>query len=171
MSKLQRKPAGLRLAPINLKASTSATTSASASSQATLSLKPSHSFDSTSSWREDIARITLSNAPASSPNGSDPNSAQASFIRQYGELKPEEFDNIKKLGEGASGTVMKVLHKPSNLIMAKKVCARYLHAEIIGNHNCSWNLTRFFVSIVDYNRPGPGCPKTNIEGIVFPQNL
>ncbi|KAI9286463.1 kinase-like domain-containing protein [Umbelopsis sp. AD052] len=105
MSKLQRKPAGLRLAPINLKASTSATTSTSSSSQATLSLKPSHSFESTSSWREDIARITLT-----------------SFIRQYGEVKPEEFDNIKKLGEGASGTVMKVLHKPSNLIMAKKVC-------------------------------------------------
>ncbi|KAH8554921.1 kinase-like domain-containing protein [Umbelopsis sp. PMI_123] len=120
MSKLQRKPAGLRLAPINLKASTSATTSASASAQATLNLKPSHSFESTSSWREDIARITLSTAPTSPPNDSDSASTQTIFIRQYGELKPEEFENIKKLGEGASGTVMKVLHKPSNLVMAKK---------------------------------------------------
>ena len=37
------------------------------------------------------------------------------------ELKPEDFENLDKLGEGAAGTVRKVLHKPSGLIMAKKV--------------------------------------------------
>ncbi|CAO3687373.1 unnamed protein product [Umbelopsis vinacea] len=120
MSKLSRKPAGLRLAPINLKVSNSATTLASASAQATLCLKPSHSFESTTSWREDIVRITLNNHSTSSTSGLDNLPTENPSTRQYGELKPEEFDNIKKLGEGASGTVMKVLHKPSNLIMAKK---------------------------------------------------
>ncbi|GAB5588413.1 Protein kinase C signaling pathway involved MAPKK protein [Umbelopsis nana] len=120
MSKLSRKPAGLRLAPINLKASISATTSANSSTQASLCMKPSHSFESTSSWREDIARITLSNISTNSLNGAEIPPTENPNTRQYGELKPEEFDNIKKLGEGASGTVMKVLHKPSNLVMAKK---------------------------------------------------
>jgi len=83
-------------------------------------MKPSHSFESTSSWREDIARITLSNISTSSLNGAEIPPTENPNTRQYGELKPEEFDNIKKLGEGASGTVMKVLHKPSNLVMAKK---------------------------------------------------
>lgn len=132
MSKLSRKPAGLRLAPINLKVSNSATTSASASAQATLCLKPSHSFESTTSWREDIARITLSNHSTSSASGLDNLPTENPSTRQYGELKPEEFDNIKKLGEGASGTVMKVLHKPSNLIMAKKVCRSYLSPYDLG---------------------------------------
>ncbi|RUS23311.1 kinase-like domain-containing protein [Endogone sp. FLAS-F59071] len=36
------------------------------------------------------------------------------------ELKPEDFQILERLGEGAAGTVRKVLHKPTNLIMAKK---------------------------------------------------
>ncbi|KAG2172149.1 hypothetical protein INT44_006618 [Umbelopsis vinacea] len=36
------------------------------------------------------------------------------------DLKPEDFQNLDKLGEGAAGTVRKVMHRPSGLIMAKK---------------------------------------------------
>lgn len=39
------------------------------------------------------------------------------------ELKPEDFQILEKLGEGAAGTVRKVLYKPTGLIMAKKVGA------------------------------------------------
>ncbi|CAM0136984.1 Protein kinase C signaling pathway involved MAPKK protein [Umbelopsis sp. WA50703] len=120
MSKLSRKPAALRLAPIKLKASISATTSGSDSLQANLSLKPSHSFESACSWKEDIARITHDNSSDACPTDSTEQATENGPTRQFGELKPEELENIKKLGEGASGTVMKVMHKASNVIMAKK---------------------------------------------------
>ncbi|RUS32686.1 putative dual specificity protein kinase Fuz7 [Jimgerdemannia flammicorona] len=37
-----------------------------------------------------------------------------------GELKPEDFDILSRLGEGAAGTVRQVLHRPSGIVMAKK---------------------------------------------------
>lgn len=38
------------------------------------------------------------------------------------ELKAEDLETLSRLGEGAAGTVRKVLHKPTQLVMAKKVC-------------------------------------------------
>lgn len=37
------------------------------------------------------------------------------------EINAEDLDTLSRLGEGAAGTVRKVLHKPTKLIMAKKV--------------------------------------------------
>jgi hypothetical protein len=37
------------------------------------------------------------------------------------EMKAEDLETLSRLGEGAAGTVRKVLHKPTGLIMAKKV--------------------------------------------------
>jgi mitogen-activated protein kinase kinase len=37
------------------------------------------------------------------------------------EVKVEDLETLERLGEGAAGTVRKVLHKPTNIIMAKKV--------------------------------------------------
>jgi hypothetical protein len=51
------------------------------------------------------------------------------------ELKPEDFENLDKLGEGAAGTVRKVLHKPSGLIMAKKVCTHLIGHFVISPDN------------------------------------
>ncbi|KAI7849942.1 kinase-like domain-containing protein, partial [Circinella umbellata] len=50
---------------------------------------------------------------------------------QFMEMKPEDLDVIKLLGEGAAGTVRKVLHKPTRLIMAKKVKRRELYLFLI----------------------------------------
>jgi hypothetical protein len=38
------------------------------------------------------------------------------------EMKAEDLETLSRLGEGAAGTVRKVLHKPTQLVMAKKVC-------------------------------------------------
>ena len=38
-----------------------------------------------------------------------------------GELTAEVFDKIGELGAGNGGVVMKVLHKPTSLVMARKV--------------------------------------------------
>jgi mitogen-activated protein kinase kinase len=59
-------------------------------------------------WREDIARIVHH----------DPEDHTDTSL---GDLKPDDFTNIQRLGEGAAGTVWKVRHNPSQLVMAKKV--------------------------------------------------
>ena len=41
--------------------------------------------------------------------------------RKIGELNAEDFDKLAELGAGNGGVVTKVLHKPSGLIMARKV--------------------------------------------------
>lgn len=43
---------------------------------------------------------------------------------QVGELKDEDFDPICELGAGNGGVVHKVRHKPSRLVMARKVSDR-----------------------------------------------
>lgn len=45
----------------------------------------------------------------------------ASKGKSFGPLKNEEFRNIRELGLGNGGSVIKVEHLPSGLIMAKKV--------------------------------------------------
>lgn len=42
--------------------------------------------------------------------------------QKVGELNAEDFDNLGELGSGNGGVVTKVMHKPSALIMARKVC-------------------------------------------------
>ena len=41
--------------------------------------------------------------------------------KEIGELKPQDFQKISELGCGNGGVVWKVLHKPSNVTMARKV--------------------------------------------------
>lgn len=47
---------------------------------------------------------------------------------QVGELKDEDFDPICELGAGNGGVVHKVRHKPSRLVMARKVSNRQTYA-------------------------------------------
>ena len=49
--------------------------------------------------------------------------------RKIGELNAEDFDKLAELGAGNGGVVTKVLHKPSGLIMARKVSEREYHLE------------------------------------------
>ncbi len=42
--------------------------------------------------------------------------------RVIGELKNDDLVNICELGHGNGGIVWKVRHKPTNKIMARKVC-------------------------------------------------
>lgn len=44
--------------------------------------------------------------------------------RKIGELNAEDFDKLAELGAGNGGVVTKVLHKPSGLIMARKVSSQ-----------------------------------------------
>ena len=41
--------------------------------------------------------------------------------QQAGELNVDDFDKIGELGSGNGGVVLKVRHKPSNIMMARKV--------------------------------------------------
>lgn len=50
------------------------------------------------------------------------------------EMKVEDLETLSRLGEGAAGTVRKVLHKPTQMIMAKKV---YIHKQ--QQHNFFFN--------------------------------
>lgn len=59
--------------------------------------------ESDSDWRQDIARFVNHDAGVK------------------GDLKPNDFENAQRLGEGAAGTVWKVVHAPTKLVMAKKV--------------------------------------------------
>lgn len=49
--------------------------------------------------------------------------------QKVGELKDDDFEKICELGAGNGGVVFKVLHRPSGLIMARKV--KY-------DVNCCW---------------------------------
>lgn len=61
------------------------------------------SMADTGTWRQDIARFVSHDDDV----GSD--------------MKPDDFENAVRLGEGAAGTVWKVMHTPSKIVMAKKV--------------------------------------------------
>ena len=41
--------------------------------------------------------------------------------QKVGELKDEDFENLGELGSGNGGVVTKVRHKPSGIIMARKM--------------------------------------------------
>ncbi|CEP20146.1 hypothetical protein [Parasitella parasitica] len=62
--------------------------------------------NASSSWRDDIVRIVH--------HHEDDNT------KSLNDMKSDDFENKRKLGEGAAGTVWQVIHRPSNLIMAKK---------------------------------------------------
>ena len=40
---------------------------------------------------------------------------------KHGELKDEQFERLAELGHGNGGVVLKVMHKPSGIVMARKV--------------------------------------------------
>ena len=46
--------------------------------------------------------------------------------KEIGELKAQDFHKVAELGCGNGGVVWKVLHKPSNVTMARKVWANCL---------------------------------------------
>lgn len=49
--------------------------------------------------------------------------AAAAVVRfQVEELRPGDFKMITMLGRGNGGSVLKVVHAPTNLILARKVC-------------------------------------------------
>ncbi|KAG2237516.1 kinase-like domain-containing protein [Thamnidium elegans] len=62
----------------------------------------SESMADTGTWRQDIARFVSHDDDV----GSD--------------MKPDDFENAVRLGEGAAGTVWKVMHAPTKIVMAKK---------------------------------------------------
>ena len=48
-------------------------------------------------------------------------------ILKHGEMKDNQFETLAELGFGNGGVVLKVRHKPSNAVMARKVY-----------HSCVW---------------------------------
>lgn len=42
--------------------------------------------------------------------------------QRVGEMSSDDFEKLGELGSGNGGVVWKVMHKPTNLIMARKVC-------------------------------------------------
>ncbi|KAI9253948.1 kinase-like domain-containing protein [Phascolomyces articulosus] len=66
------------------------------------------------------ASSSASSSSSSSATTTSTENTDSNDNSQFMEMKPEDLDIIKLLGEGAAGTVRKVLHKPTGLIMAKK---------------------------------------------------
>jgi mitogen-activated protein kinase kinase len=60
--------------------------------------------------------------PATQPQGFDSSTTTHHFM----DITPEDLSTISRLGEGAAGTVRKVLHTPTQLVMAKKVICNYV---------------------------------------------
>ena len=46
---------------------------------------------------------------------------QKSAVIGSGDLRNDDFEQIEELGHGSGGAVLKVLHKPTDIIMARKV--------------------------------------------------
>lgn len=46
---------------------------------------------------------------------------QKSAVIKSGDLRNDDFERIEELGHGSGGAVLKVLHKPTKIIMARKV--------------------------------------------------
>lgn len=46
---------------------------------------------------------------------------ETTITHTFMEIKVEDLETLSRLGEGAAGTVRKVKHKPTQLVMAKKV--------------------------------------------------
>ncbi len=46
-------------------------------------------------------------------------------ILRHGELREAHFARLAELGYGNGGVVLKVEHKPSRIIMARKVCDHF----------------------------------------------
>lgn len=85
--------------------------STAAVSYSSVTSTPAASYSSSSSTSSSTSSTTADNNAETNSN--------------FMEIKPEDLETIKQLGEGSAGTVTKVLHKPTNLIMAKKV-KRYI---------------------------------------------
>ncbi|KAG0743027.1 hypothetical protein G6F57_003039 [Rhizopus arrhizus] len=125
----KRKP-GLRLTPQHLQLAT-----------------PSSTSPTNATFRQQLGHIVNGNAPPEkkdveetslaasylAQNESPPKSTTARIEQQqptaapatggenhFMEIKVQDLETLSRLGEGAAGTVRKVLHKPTQLIMAKK---------------------------------------------------
>lgn len=53
-------------------------------------------------------------------------SSQGLTSSEVDELRHEDFEQILELGRGNSGAVFKVVHKPTNILLARKVAIRCL---------------------------------------------
>ena len=49
--------------------------------------------------------------------------------RKICDLNTDDFEKLDELGAGNGGVVTKVLHKPTGLIMARKVCG-FIHTRL-----------------------------------------
>lgn len=62
-------------------------------------------------------------APNSSVTAASATSSSSSFTEEdISKITPGDLQDVSRLGEGSAGEVYKVLHKPTGLYMAKKVC-------------------------------------------------
>lgn len=56
------------------------------------------------------------------------------FLLKVGELNADDFEKLGELGAGNGGVVNKERHKPSGLIMARKVRTRITYSCISWSH-------------------------------------
>jgi hypothetical protein len=55
--------------------------------------------------------------------------------RKIGDLGTDDFEKLDELGAGNGGVVTKVRHKPTKLIMARKVCGFYIFTSVHIKHS------------------------------------
>lgn len=71
---------------------------------------------------------------------------------QVGELKDEDFDPICELGAGNGGVVNKVRHKPSGLVMARKVKINFFLNVLLHVKCDRFTFQRYFLGILVHIR-------------------
>jgi len=87
---------------------------------------------STTSHDQDGSLLTVSNnlpssAPPTASASKTYHSALSEKLANFGEdLKNEDLKDIQELGQGNGGSVKKVEHTPTGMIMAKKVCVSHV---------------------------------------------
>jgi hypothetical protein len=62
---------------------------------------------------------------------SDVKTRLCSLIRQEYKISEQDFEILGELGAGSSGTVAKMSHKPTNRVIAVKVCVTDCHESVI----------------------------------------
>ena len=78
-----------------------------------------YSKNPTEALKDEFAELNLDNL------SQDQKSRLEEFLidkkKIHGELRDEDLERIQELGAGNGGVVLKVNHKPTNLVMARKV--------------------------------------------------
>ncbi|KAM0753046.1 kinase-like protein [Meredithblackwellia eburnea MCA 4105] len=104
---------------------------------------PSHSQSSVSAEAANWSTSSTSSSPNAGPSSSsavvqeqekEEDEPPESAIEEELDIRPETLQDLGRLGEGASGEVRRVLHKPTGIVMAKKTISTSPNPKVHKQH-------------------------------------